>query len=362
MTILRWFRLLLLLCLVPQHEVAAAASCDKTFTEVFRDISPSVVQVFSVSIDPFSVLERVQHGVGTGFVIDDEGHIATNAHLVHGASEVMVTLADDEVLPAEIVGIDPVADLAIIRIPEPAVEITKAPIGSSADLEVGEEVLAVGFPFGIGKTATRGIVSGVERVVPFTTWSWAHPMIQTDAAISPGNSGGPLVDRCGKVVAINTLSSREGQNINLSIPIDLARELFPEIIETGRVSRAWHGINGVIVPMPFVFMLGIPPGYMIETIEPGSPAEQLGLRGGTFPVVVGNNEFLLGGDVIREVNGEKVSDMDTVYRIAKSLRVGDTIEIKYFRDGELQTAQVVLPERPLLPGDLRRFQESRVRK
>ena len=111
--------------------------------------------------------------------------------------------------------------------------------------------------------------------------------------------------------------------------------------------------------MPFVFTLGIPPGYMIETIEPGSPAEKLGLRGGTFPIVVGNNEFLVGGDVISEVNGEEMTDMDTVYRIARSLNVGDTIEIKYYRDGEILSAEVQLPERPLLPADIRRFRENR---
>ena len=136
-------------------------------------------------------------------------------------------------------------------------------------------------------------------------------------------------------------------------------ELIPELIEKGRVSRAWHGINGAIVPMPFVFILGIPPGYMIETIEPGSPAEQLGLRGGSFPIVVGNNEFLVGGDVISEVNGVEMTDMDTVYRIARSLNVGDTIEIKYYRDGEPRTASVLLPERPLLPADIRGFRENR---
>ncbi len=326
-----------------------------------RETSPSVVQIFSVTIDPFSVLERVQHGVGTGFVIDDDGRIVTNAHIVYGASEVMIVLADDEMLSAEIVGVDPVADLAMVRIVDGGVEFPKAPLGTSAGLEIGEEVLAVGFPFGIGKTATRGIISGVERVVPFHTWSWANPMIQTDAAISPGNSGGPLVDRCGKVVAINTVGSTEGQNVNLSIPIDLARELLPQLIEKGRVSRPWYGINGVIVPMPFVFTLGIPPGYMIETIEPGSPAEQLGLRGGTFPVVLGSTEFLIGGDVISEVNGVSVTDMETVYGIARSLSVGDSVEINYYRDGEPKTAEVVLPERPSLPGDLQRFRETRGR-
>jgi S1-C subfamily serine protease len=121
---------------------------------------------------------------------------------------------------------------------------------------------------------------------------------------------------------------------------------------------SWHGINGVIVPAPLVYTLGIPPGYMVETIEPGSPAEDIGLRGGTFPVVIGNNEILLGGDVISEVNGVELTDMDTVIRIARSLRVGDTIKLKYYREGFQQTAEVVLPERPILPGDTRRFHES----
>jgi S1-C subfamily serine protease len=185
------------------------------------------------------------------------------------------------------------------------------------------------------------------------------PLVQTDAAISPGNSGGPLVNSCGEVVAVNTMGASAGQNINFSIPIDTVREYLPQLIERGRVIRAWHGINGAIVPPSLAYSFGIRPGYIVETIEPGSPAEQLGLRGGTFPVVIGNNEFLLGGDVIAEVNGETLDNMDTVYRIARSLKVGDTIKLTYFRDGFPQEADVVLPERPVLPGDTRRFQTNR---
>lgn len=338
--------------------VAIAEPCDKPFSVVFSEVSPSVVQVFSVSIDPFSLMNRIRHGVGTGFVIDEIGHVVTNAHLVHGSSELMIAADENKLLAAEIVGVDPISDLAVIQLAQPGMQLQKIAFGNSEVLRIGEEVLAVGYPFGIGKTATRGIISGMERVVPFSTSSWMTPFIQTDAAISPGNSGGPLVNRCGEVVAINTLGSSAGQNVNFSIPIDLVREILPELIEHGRVIRPWHGINGRIVPMPFVFTLGIPPGYIIETIEPGSPAEKIGLRGGTFPVVIGNDEFLLGGDVISEVNGEDITDMDTVYRIARSMKVGDTIELAYFRDGELQTAQVVLPERPMLDGDTRRFRDS----
>jgi S1-C subfamily serine protease len=338
---------------------ASAATCDKPFTEVFGEVSPSVVQIFSVSIDPFSLMHRVQHGVGSGFVIDDDGHVLTNAHLVHGTREVLISVDGDNLLPAEIVGVDPISDLAVVKPTAVGVDLPKAIFGHSEDLVIGEEVLAIGYPFGIGKTATRGIISGKERVVPFSTSSWMTPFIQTDAAISPGNSGGPLVNRCAEVIAVNTLGSTAGQNINFSIPVSIVQEYLPQLIEHGRVIRAWHGINGAIVPLPLVFALGIAPGYMVETIEPGSPAEEIGLRGGNFPVVIGNNEFLLGGDIIRAVNGEELTDMETVFRIARSLQVGDKITLDYYRDGQSHTAEVVLPERPVLPGDTRRFQESR---
>ena len=337
----------------------ADEECGKAFTDVFREVSPSVVQVYSVAIDPFSVVHRVQHGVGTGFVVDRRGHIVTNAHIVHGTSQVMLSPGDGAMLPAEVVGSDPISDLAVIKPAVADVSLPPVVLGDSDKVLIGQEVLAIGFPFGIGKTATRGIVSGMERVVPQSTFSWMTPYLQTDAAISPGNSGGPLVDRCGRVIAVNTLGSLAGQNINFSIPINLVAEFLPQLIEKGRVVRPWHGINGRIVPFQFVFAFGIPPGYIVETIEPGSPAEQIGLRGGTFPVVVGNDEFLLGGDVIAEVDGIALTDMETVYRIARSLKVGDRITLKYFRDGELTTAEVELPERPILPGDMRRFHENR---
>ena len=333
--------------------------CDKTFSDVFANVSPSVVRVFAMAIDPFSLKNRVQHGVGTGFVIDEDGHIVTNAHIVYGANEVMISVDDKSMFPAEIIGVDPIVDLAVIKLQMPVAELPRVAMGESDSVKIGQEVLAIGFPFGIGKTATRGIVSGLEIVIPFSTSSWMTPMIQTDAAINPGNSGGPLVNRCGEVVAVNTLGSPEGQNVNFSVPIDIVRESLPELIEHGHVIRPWHGINGAIVPMPFVYALGIPPGYMIETIEPGSPAEELGLIGGSFPVWVGGTEFLLGGDVISHVNGEPMTDMEAVFRIARSMKVGDTIEVNLFRNGFPLTIEVVLPERPVLAGDLQRFREHR---
>jgi S1-C subfamily serine protease len=185
------------------------------------------------------------------------------------------------------------------------------------------------------------------------------PFIQTDAAISPGNSGGPLVNRCSEIIGVNTLRSEAGQNINFATPIDLVRELVPQMIEKGRVIRPWHGINGQMTPRELALILGLAPGFLVETIEPGSPAEKINLRGGTFRIVIGLQEYLLGGDVITKVNGERLTDMETVARIARSLRVGDNVKLEYWRSGELHTAEVVLPERPVLPGDLMRFPERR---
>lgn len=334
-----------------------SAACDRPFAEVFREVAPSVVRVFAVAIDPFSLTERVRMGTGSGVVIDDDGHIVTNAHVIHEAREVLISAEPAGMQEAEIVGLDPISDLAVVKLKDRSVRLKKARLGSAEGLVVGDEVLAVGHPFGLEKTATQGIVSGADRVVPFSPMSWLTPMLQTDAAVSPGNSGGPLLNLCGEVVGINTLAGEIGQNLNFAIPIDTVRELVPQLVAQGRVIRPWHGIHGQLVSPFLMFALGVAPGFMVETVEPGSPAEEIGLRGGRLPVTIGANSFLLGGDVITEVNGEALTNMETVVRVAKALKVGDRVTLKYRRDGTELSAEVVLPERPILPGDVQRFRE-----
>lgn len=349
--------LLVLCCWVLGAPVAQGASCNKPFSEVFRQVSPSVVRIFSVTIDPFSVIKRVQLAVGTGVVIDDEGHIVTNAHVVYGAREVLVSIGEDDMNNAEIVGVDPISDLAVVKLKQGNKKLPKAPLGDSAKIAIGDEVMAIGYPFAIGKTATRGIISGRERVVPVSPFSWMMPYLQTDAAINPGNSGGPLVDRCGKIIGINTLGAEMAENVGFAIPASLVRELVPRLIKDGRVIRPWHGINGRIVPPQLSWAFGVAPGFLVETVEPGSPADKIGLRGGNLPVKIGAEEYILGGDVITKVNGERLTSIKTVARIARSLKVGEKITLEYWHEGKTHTAEVVLPERPILPGDVRRFRE-----
>jgi S1-C subfamily serine protease len=350
---------LLFSCVVPPA-AAADRPCDKPFTEVFRTVAPSVPRILSVAIDPFSAVNRTQIRMGSGVVIDDRANVITNAHVVHAAGTIIIQTGDNDMQEAQIVGLDAISDLAIVRPIQPGSRLPKAPLGRSNKLQIGEELLAIGYPLGMGITATKGILSGAERALPLSPMSWLTPFMQTDAALNPGNSGGPLVDRCGEVVGISTLSSgQKAQNLNFAVPIDTARDIISQLLEHGRVIRAWHGINGKLVPAILQLALGVQPGFLIETIEPGSPAEKLGLRGGSLPLVFGTQEVLLGGDVITKVNGEALSSMDAVTRIARSLKVGDKLTLEYWRAGQLKTATVVLPERPMLPGDFRRFEMER---
>lgn len=337
---------------------AAERDCAKPLTQIFDDISPSMVFISTIQVNPFQVSDRARGQIGSGFVIR-YGYIVTNAHVVHNATLIVVSTSTAKGFRAEVVGADPVLDLAVLRIPQGMPSPTPLELGDSATLKIGEDVVAIGHSFGLEQTLTRGIVSGLNRLLLESTTSWLQPLIQTDAAINPGMSGGPLLDQCGKVVGVNSMMLAEAENVGFSVPIDLVKAALPELIEKGRVSRPWHGVYGQMVDPLFLMSFGnpAPPGLLVETVEPGSPAEKIGLRGGVIPVRFGFRQILIGGDVITKVNDTPLTDIDTVVKVVRSLQVGDRITIEYYREGKRLTAEVTLPERPSLPGDTARFED-----
>ncbi|MDH3899953.1 MAG: trypsin-like peptidase domain-containing protein [Gammaproteobacteria bacterium] len=330
-----------------------AVLCEKTTIELFNILSPAVVFILGMSIDPYEEQDRVKWAIGSGVLIDEKGHILTNSHVVLELDEVSIALEQDKVVTAEVLGADPILDLAVIKIAGSPDNISVAKMGDSDALQIGEDVIAIGNPMGFEKTVSKGIITGLNRTLPSGPMSWLVPYIQTDAALSPGNSGGPLVNRCGEVIGINSATLEEGENIGFAVPINLAKHALPELIEHGRVRRPWHGINGKMLDFSLVMLINYPlrPGFLIETIEPDSAADQAGLHAGVLPLQIGMQEYILGGDIITKVNGESITSAGVLLRIVNSLKVGDTVEVEYFREGEINTIKVTLPERPLLPGD-----------
>lgn len=334
---------------------ALAAKCEKSFADVFEIVSPSVVMVTAISVDPYRLTNRVTPKLGTGFLIEPGDLIVTNSHVVYGASLLVVQSKDGEQISAKLAGADPILDLAILRVQTPSTGLRALRLGDSDALRVGDEVMAVGNSMGLGQTATSGVVSGLNRVLPLSTMSYLQPFIQTDAAINPGNSGGPLVTKCGEAVAINTMMLKDAQTTGFAVPANLLKRVIPELLQHGRVIRPWHGIYGRVVDPVLAALLQLPivGGFLIETVEPGSPAEKVGLKGGTLPVQIGMQTFLLGGDIVSEVDGTKLTDMRSVLAVLNDFKVGQTVKLKYFRPGEgFQAAQATLIERPVLPGDL----------
>lgn len=336
-------------------EAAKPVRCAEPIPDVFDRVSPAVVFVSATSINPYRLANRVSHVVGSGLIVDATGLVLTNSHVAFDRQSIRVTLDDGTTLPATLVGADPIFDLAVLRIPAPSdSRLATATLGDSDALRVGEEVLAIGNPLGLDQTLTRGIVSAINRVLPDTPFSVLEPLIQTDTPINPGNSGGPLLNRCGEVVGINTATVAEAQNIGFAIPINLAKAVLPSLLDRGRVVRPWLGFHGQLVGDELRDLLRIPlvDGLLIEVIEPGSPAQKAGLRGGRLEVVVAGREFLVGGDVVTSINGTRLDSGDALLKVMRGLTVGETVTLTVFREGDYREVEYALPERPLLPGDV----------
>ena len=353
----RWYVVLLLAVIIsaPVSGAAAKTDCKEPIPDLFHRLSPSVVLISAVSIDPFKITDRFSGSMGSGFIISDDGLILTNSHVVFGRQAIAVTLDNRITIPAELLGADPILDLAVLRIPVPSKGLSVATPGDSDVIRVGEEVIAIGNPLGLEQTLTRGVVSGINRILPVSPMSMTLPMIQTDAAINPGNSGGPLLNRCGEVIGINTAGYMGAQNIGFAVPINIAKRVMPQLINEGRVIRPWLGIRGKLIKkqeLAAIFNLPLVDGFLVETIDPGSPAEQAGLRGGGLPIKIAGEEFLFGGDIIVDANGKTLDDPKNFEEFVRPLKVGDEVSLKVYREEKLSDIKFSIPERPILPWDL----------
>ena len=298
------------------------------------------------------VLIQTDLGLGSGFVYDTRGHIVTNHHVIQGASIIQVTFLDGNITSATVVGMDIYSDLAVIKVDSDVTTLTPVVLGSSSELTVGEPIAAMGNPFGLSDTLTAGIVSSLQRSLNGAGNYVIIDIIQIDAAVNPGNSGGPLVNLRGQVVGVNTaIESETGTftGIGFAIPSDTVKREIDDLIQTGSYSHPYLGITAQGVSVSIADFLGLekPQGIVVIEVTSGSPADLAGIRGGDELVVIDGQEILLGGDVITQVDGVQVIVMnDLVVYMEQNTRPGDSVTIGIIRDGQELDLTVFLGERP----------------
>ncbi|MGQ0605722.1 MAG: S1C family serine protease [Candidatus Nitrosotenuis sp.] len=332
---------------------------ESPLTALFKKVENSVVQINakvsttnSNIIINGSPLESESSRLGSGFVYDTQGHIITNNHVIDGAQEVNIRFVDGNIYSAKIVGADPFNDVAVLQITDDFSEETLVPLplANSADLEVGQQIVAIGNPFGLSNTMTTGIVSQVGRLLPNRDAGYSiSGVIQTDAAINPGNSGGPMLNLDGQVIGINTaIQSTTGEfsGIGFAVPSNTIKRLVPTLIENGKYSHPWLGVSGTSLTPDIARQIGFVKNYhgvFVTTVVPGSPAQKAGIQEATYNV----NRELRGGDVIVALDGYMVRDIDDlIIYLAESKVVGDTVSIQINRNGELIEISAILASRP----------------
>ncbi len=315
--------------------------------DVYKKVSPAVVNITSTAVAfDFFYGAVPQEGQGSGFIIDKEGHILTNYHVVENARQVEVTLSNKKKYKAQIIGLDRSHDLAVIQIKAP--DVKWVTMGDSSSLQVGQKVYAIGNPFGLSGTMTRGIVSSI-RSVRTPDGAFIDEAIQTDAAINPGNSGGPLLNSRGEVVGINTMIlSQVGQSagIGFCIPVNAAKAVLNDLVQFGRVRRPSLGIMPLPIGPELAEELGLPAdsGLMIVQVVPGGAADEAGLRGGNERAYLGNTPIMIGGDLIVAINGEPVEDAQDLAHFMNNHKAGDVITVTVWRGKKKMDVKVTLQE------------------
>lgn len=325
------------------------ATDEQNNIEVYRAASPGVVYIKSTTMvtDFFGMSSRPVEGAGSGSVIDEQGDILTNFHVIANAEKLTVSFGSGKSYAAKVVGKDPDTDLAVIKLLEtPKEAMTIVPLGDSDKLIVGQKVLAIGNPFGLDRTLTTGVISGLERPIHAENGRPIEGAIQTDASINPGNSGGPLLDSHGRMIGINSqIESTSGSSagVGFAIPVNIAKRIVPLLIRDGEIRRPKLGIvPRDIESLGKQMQLPVSSGVLIVSVQPGSAAANAGLRG---VVQTEEGDFELG-DIIVALDGEKVDSNDDLFKILDKHKVGDTVSVEIFRQGRRTKVPVQLTEAP----------------
>jgi S1-C subfamily serine protease len=333
-------------------------------SQIYSQLSPGVVTVISLFNGGTSLLEDGgEGGQGSGFVVDDEGYIVTNAHVVTQeddnsarAERVFVQFPDGNRVPAEIVGHDPNADVALLKVEPSGLELTPLQLGRSSGLQVGEPVAAIGSPFGEEQSLSVGVVSALDRNIQSLTRFGIGDAIQTDAAINPGNSGGPLLDAHGRVIGINAQiksQSGGGEGVGFAIPVDAVRRSLAELREDGRVEYGYLGVQSLILWPQLARRLGVDAdaGALVQGVEPDSPAEDEGLDPGDDTIdFQGQPDIPSDGDVIVAVDGDPLTRTQDLSDVIGGHQEGDKVVLTVVRDGERRRVSITLGRRPLGSG------------
>ena len=331
--------------------------------DIYQRSAGGVVQVTSTSVvtvpaDPFFgdlfPSQQQQQSLGSGFVIDKTGHIVTNYHVVQGAKKINVSFSNGASSKATIVGVDPSSDLAVLKVDASSRALTPLQLGNSDTMRVGDPVVAIGNPFGLDRTVTAGIVSAIQRAITAPNGYTIDHVIQTDAAINHGNSGGPLLNRRGQVIGVNaqieTGNSGNAGNVGVgfAIPSNTVKNVIAQLLREGHVNRAFIGISATPITRDLarVFRLPVSKGLLVQSVQPGSGAASAGLKPGTTQVVLAGESYNLGGDIIVQADKSPVASLDRLRDVVASKKPGDKLRLVVYRNGKRTIVSVKLGRQP----------------